>query len=202
MQTVTIESKAELEIEKSQFIGICKPMCEKDALKLWIQELWKEHPKATHIVHAAIFGEDGATWSLSDDGEPHGSSARPILDIMKGRELTQTAIIVIRYFGGKKLGVGGLVRAYGDTAKATLEKNTLHTLLWRAPYTITLPYDEHPRVVRFLEAHGVDSLDEEFAEQVRIYGIIQKEQIEKAKKEIFSLTKGKFSLTVGECSLS
>ncbi len=202
MQTVTIESRAELEIEKSQFIGICKPISSKESLKVWIQELWKEHPKATHIVHAAIFGEDGAIWSLSDDGEPHGSSARPILDIMKGRELTQTGIIVIRYFGGKKLGVGGLVRAYGDTAKATLETNQLHTLRWRAPYTITLSYEEHPRVVRFLQSHGVDSLEEEFAEQVRIHGIIQKPQIDTAKQEIFSLTRGKFSLSVGECTLS
>ncbi len=200
MNSIERESLITWEVEKSKFLGYTRRVSSTDELKEAIQSIREEHPTATHVVHAAVIGNTGELFSCSDDGEPSGSSGPPILEILKGQNLSFTAVIVVRYFGGKKLGVGGLVRAYGDSARQVLAKSGSTPLLWKAPYTITLPYDLHPKVVRALEKLDIP-MEEQFAEMVTISGMIEKNRVTEASEEVTSITRGSYSLTIGEFSL-
>lgn len=106
----------ELIINKSRFIGIMQPLtCEQDISET-LNKVKLEHKKATHICYAYVYSIDKVLEKCSDDGEPKGTAGAPIMNVIKKRGCKNTLIIVIRYFGGIKLGAGGLVRAYSKTA--------------------------------------------------------------------------------------
>ena len=114
----------ELEIKKSTFIAFLTHIDKFDSLHV---ELKEKHPKATHIVWAKRFLNefDQIVENCSDDGEPKGTSGPPILNVLRGSELIECGILVVRYFGGIKLGTGGLVRAYGSSAKEVIKSANL-----------------------------------------------------------------------------
>ena len=106
----------ELVIDKSRFIGIMQDLtCEEDISRT-LAELKSEHKKATHICYAYVYSIDKVLEKCSDDGEPKGTAGAPIMNVIKKRGCKNTLIAVVRYFGGIKLGAGGLVRAYSKTA--------------------------------------------------------------------------------------
>ena len=106
----------ELVINKSRFIGIMQELtCEDDIAKT-LNAVKLEHKKATHICYAYVYSVDKVLEKCSDDGEPKGTAGAPIMNVIKKRGVKNTIIIVVRYFGGIKLGAGGLVRAYSKTA--------------------------------------------------------------------------------------
>lgn len=111
----------ELIINKSRFIGVLVPLsCEND-IKETLSNLSKEHKKATHICYAYVYNIDKVLEKMSDDGEPKGTAGAPIMNILKKRKCENTLIAVVRYFGGIKLGAGGLIRAYSKTAGSLFE---------------------------------------------------------------------------------
>ena len=110
--------KIELEINKSKFIGIKKELTSLDEVKPFLLELRKEYKKATHICYAYVYKKEVVSEKCSDDGEPSGTAGYPILNVIKKKNLTNVLVAVVRYFGGIKLGAGGLTRAY---TKATAE---------------------------------------------------------------------------------
>jgi uncharacterized YigZ family protein len=116
--------KSELEVKKSTFISFIVPIHGFDSLHVKLKD---EHPKARHIVWAKRFLNefDQIVENSSDDGEPKGTSGPPILNVMRGSELIECGILVVRYFGGIKLGTGGLVRAYGGSAKEVISQANL-----------------------------------------------------------------------------
>ena len=106
----------ELIINKSRFIGIMQPLtCEQDIANT-LAQLKLEHKKATHICYAYVYSVDKVLEKCSDDGEPKGTAGAPIMNVIKKRGAKNVLIAVVRYFGGIKLGAGGLVRAYSKTA--------------------------------------------------------------------------------------
>ena len=109
--TVLGASEAEFTEKKSRFIGRCFPVETEDEAFAVIADVKKRHWDATHNCYAFIVGENGLTQRFSDDGEPSGTAGMPILDVIKQKGLTNTLIVVTRYFGGILLGAGGLVRA-------------------------------------------------------------------------------------------
>ncbi len=111
----------EFEIKKSKFIAYYYEVMEKDEIKILWDTLKKEHKKARHVPYAYILSN---TAGKSDDKEPSGTSAMPIYQILERNGLKNRAIFVVRYFGGTKLGSGGLMRAYGNAAKNVLELQT------------------------------------------------------------------------------
>ena len=124
-KTVFESGESTIIIEKSKFIGYSRHVeTEEDALT-FINEIKKKNKDATHNVSAYILGEKMNAQKYSDDGEPSGTAGIPILELMKKEELTNSAIVVTRYFGGIKLGAGGLVRAYSKSAKSTLENSLI-----------------------------------------------------------------------------
>ena len=119
--TVYEEAYAEQIIEKSKFIAYVRPVCDKEEAEQFIAEIKRKHRDATHNVPAMVIGDKMQLQWASDDGEPQGTSGAPIVKMLTGAEITDVAIVVTRYFGGIKLGTGGLARAYTSSAKMAID---------------------------------------------------------------------------------
>lgn len=110
----------ELEISKSKFIAYKKELTSLEEVKPFLLELKKEHKKARHICYAYVYKKDVISEKCSDDGEPSGTAGYPILNVIKKKNLTNVMVAVVRYFGGIKLGAGGLTRAYTKACAGVL----------------------------------------------------------------------------------
>jgi uncharacterized YigZ family protein len=161
--------RAELIVSRSRFIATVGPADSVEAARAFIAAIRAEMPDANHHVYAYCIGH-GATTTLgqSDDGEPSGTSGRPTLAVLRGAGLGDTVVVITRYFGGTKLGTGGLVKAYGDAARLGLselarrEKVTLRTL------TAYLPYPAYEVARRLVGTHGGTVQAETFGEGVTL----------------------------------
>lgn len=121
-KTVEKRARTELVIEKSRFIATICPCIDREEVDRFFNEIRTEFKDATHNVPAFILGNKMELKWASDDGEPQGTSGPPILKLLEMKELTNVAVVVTRYFGGIKLGTGGLVRAYSDSAEAAIKE--------------------------------------------------------------------------------
>ena len=110
----------ELEITKSRFIAYKLELSSLDEVKPFLEKLKKEHKKARHVCYAYVFNKDVISEKCSDDGEPGGTAGYPILNVIKKKNLTNVLVAVVRYFGGIKLGAGGLTRAYTKACAGVL----------------------------------------------------------------------------------
>src|SRR5689334_18781908 len=120
-KTITGHSRAELKVRGSRFIGTAVPVNSKEQALEELEKIRKEFWDATHNCYAWRLAPDGLQYRFADDGEPSGSAGKPILFVVQQRELANVLVVVTRYFGGTKLGVGGLARAYSDAAMAALD---------------------------------------------------------------------------------
>ncbi|WP_018931051.1 YigZ family protein [Gracilibacillus lacisalsi] len=118
--TVKLEGSDEQIIQKSRFIGYVKRVTSEDEAQQFIQAIKKKHADATHNCSAYMIGEHDQIQKANDDGEPSGTAGVPILEVLKKRQLKDTAVVVTRYFGGIKLGAGGLIRAYSSTTSLAI----------------------------------------------------------------------------------
>lgn len=145
---------AQNEIKKSKFIAY---LCSFDEFENLKQNLAKEHKKAAHIVWAyRKFGEFNQIYeNSSDDGEPKNSAGSPILDVLRGNELVNSAILVIRYFGGIKLGVGGLVRAYSGAANLVIKTAVLDKFEFKIPCEVFVPFALIARFEHYFEQNNI-----------------------------------------------
>ena len=126
-------AQKEIVIEKSTFIGTAQMIENEEQALEFIQAMKKKYYDATHNVYAYVLGDDNNIQRFSDDGEPSGTAGIPVLEVLKKNELRNICIVVTRYFGGIKLGKGGLVRAYGKGAVAALEASEI---IWRRLYQV------------------------------------------------------------------
>ena len=136
-------AEASIEVKKSKFIAIALPTERLEDVRKRVDMVRKEHPAATHVVHAAVLGPSGDLFSSSDDKEPKNTAGRPALEVLKGSGVTNVTVCVVRYFGGTLLGTGGLVKAYGDSVKAVLEVLATEELVEKTKLSITLPYNAY-----------------------------------------------------------
>jgi uncharacterized YigZ family protein len=163
------ERHTEIVVVNSRFIASIAPVFSVEAAREYIAKIRDAHPEANHHVPAFIIGHGASTTEhCSDDGEPQGTAGRPALAVLKGSGLGDVVVVVTRYFGGTKLGTGGLVRAYTDAVKAVLdglplaEKVAVHTAM------LVLPYPYFERVRQMVAAHGGRILDEDFAGDITL----------------------------------
>ncbi|WLP85378.1 IMPACT family protein [Mycoplasma seminis] len=113
----------ELIVKKSRFIGYLYPISDKEQVKQLLSELRREHKKARHVCHAYLLKQNGAeSAGFSDDGEPKNTAGRPIYELINLKGVSNVLVVVVRYFGGIKLGAGGLIRAYREAASLTINK--------------------------------------------------------------------------------
>jgi uncharacterized YigZ family protein len=163
------ETRVEIQVLNSRFIATAVPVFTVDDARAFIARIKSEFADASHNVPAYLVGHGSSvTAHCHDDGEPSGTAGRPALAVLQGSGLGDVAIVVTRYFGGTKLGTGGLVRAYGDAVRALLEalpraeKVPTHTVLVVTPY----PFFERVRLA--IEAHHGQILAEAFAVDVTV----------------------------------
>ncbi len=192
-------ARYEIEIKRSRFIAEIEGCADRATAEEKIQQRRDEHPEAAHVVYAFSIGDTSSRqFGMSDDGEPKGTAGRPVLEVMKGSDVTDCVITVVRYFGGTKLGTGGLVHAYGDAAKGafgvlkTTKKRDLVT------FTIEIPYELHNTVRTLLEQHGGEIGDEGFTEEVIIRGTIDRSVVTSLQEGLKNVSRGTITATIDE----
>ncbi len=166
----TGSAAAEIEIRKSRFLAAAACAPEEGAAREHIDSQAREHPHASHVVYAFVLGPSGDIFGMSDAGEPKGTAGRPILEVLKGSGITNVVLTVVRYFGGTKLGTGGLVRAYTQAAQACLERLPTEVMTPRTAFRVSCPYDSYERVRRILDEAQATIDSEEFGVCVCVRG--------------------------------
>lgn len=145
--SIAEKSQYEQKIQRSVFIGHASPVADEEEARQFIAEVREEHAQATHNCYAyrVGLGENPLTY-YNDHGEPSGTAGRPILSAILKADVTNTVVVVTRYYGGRKLGVRGLIDAYHTTAAATLEQAGRVEIIPRIPLVITCEYSELDQV--------------------------------------------------------
>ena len=166
--TVSGFASAEIIEKKSRFIGYINTAADEDEAQAFLREIKAKHRDATHNCYAYQVGEHNQFQRSSDDGEPSGTSGRPILEVIKGAGLQNTIIVVTRYFGGILLGTGGLVRAYTAAAKAAVAAAEVVRLQPASLFALTVEYSSWQRLENWLYARGYKVEDVRFTDKVDV----------------------------------
>lgn len=158
MPTFTIAERAEIELEirKSRFIGIVTPVADREAAMREIERMRDAHRGATHVCWALMAGGQSG---MSDDGEPSGTAGRPMLEVLRHHELDGVLAMAVRYYGGIKLGAGGLVRAYTDAIASALKHAARTERVAQAEIEIGIGYAAEPQLRHWLAQQQYELLD-------------------------------------------
>lgn len=151
------ETFGEKIIERSRFLTYISRVCTEEEAKKYLMKVRGEHPFATHVCYGYVADRAGNLQRFSDDGEPQGTAGMPILGVLKAQSLRESLIAVVRYFGGIKLGAGGLTRAYAGCAAETLALSKIYTFAPCVEYELTVSYSDVNAALRFLERENVVS---------------------------------------------
>mgnify|MGYP001374694424 CR=1 FL=1 len=183
MYFVKEETTQTFEEKKSKFIAF---LTSYDNFDLLMKRLKDEHPKGRHFVYAYRYLNeyDQIVENCSDDGEPKGTSGKPSLTVLAGNELINSAVIIVRYFGGIKLGTGGLVRAYGDAVNLVISNSKLLPYQKLQSITIDVEYSLLSKIEYILNNLDIKIVNKEFQNSVLVYLSLTSEQLEQLKKEL------------------
>lgn len=162
-QTLLAPAHSDIVIKKSRFIGCVQPMADRASAQSAVDALRKQHPGAAHVCWALLAGGQSAA---VDDGEPGGTAGRPMLDVLRHQDLEGVLATVVRYFGGVKLGAGGLVRAYTDTIAQALLGADKVTLQRMAMLQCEVPYALEGLLRREIDAAGAELVQVTHGSQV------------------------------------
>lgn len=173
MKTINKEITNEIEIKNSKFITIVTRITKEQISEL-LEKIKKQYPKATHYCYAYIINQEKR---YNDDKEPTGTAGQPMLNVLEKEELNQIMAITVRYFGGIKLGAGGLVRAYTKSLTEALKCATFILLEEAYKINISFPYSEEKQVLYLLKDSNI--IKKEYQEKVSLIVIIKKENLEK-----------------------
>ena len=158
--SVSGENESETVIERSRFICRVKRIGNEDEARAFIEGVRKAHSQATHNCYAYVASEDGNICRFSDDGEPQGTAGLPMLEALKNRSLAMTAAVVTRYFGGIKLGAGGLVRAYTRSVSDAVDAAGLVSMEPCTTFSVHVPYPYRNAVWSVFQRFGaIESTD-------------------------------------------
>jgi uncharacterized YigZ family protein len=153
---------------KSRFIGEAAGIDSAEAARRRVKQLRLEHPRSRHVAWAYVLGSDAALRGMSDDGEPRGTAGRPIMDPVKGQHLTDILVTVVRYFGGVKLGTGGLTSAYGKSSQDALAVMPRVPLVERVRVEIGMAYPVFEQSLRLIRESGGQIAEEIFECRVKV----------------------------------
>jgi len=194
----TLAAPHEVETEKvkrSRFIGLASPCADAEAAKAYVDAVRSRFHDARHHAYAwCVAGECRA----SDDGEPHHSAGPPILREIEGRGLRDVVVVVVRYYGGVKLGTGGLVRAYGGAAAAVLDAAALQRVAIVTPVRVSYDYASVSAVQRALHALGLEPVHADYAASVTLTLHLPAERVEAALAHLRDASGGAATLAVLE----
>lgn len=188
--------ETEIEIKKSRFIGRVYPIKSEEEADEIIAANKKEHYKATHVCSAWVLNTTPERQKASDDGEPSGTAGKPMLEVLKMRELKDILVIVIRYFGGIKLGAGGLIRAYSGSATDVLDHAQIVKKQLSDIVSVTIDYTSYGGLMNVLNAAGFKTVGEDFGEQVTLTFEIEVAKTEDFIALIRETTNDRFEYTI------
>ena len=175
----------------SKFIGFAFPINNEKELKTALEGLKIEHPKATHHCYAFRIGINGENYRANDDGEPSGSAGLPIYNQLLAHNLTNILVVIIRYYGGTKLGVSGLVKAYKESTKMTLEEAEIITKELETDLEIHFKFSQQNVIFSLLNKFNAKVLDFDAQEDCKItakLNLSEKEKISEILSEIQYIT--------------
>lgn len=168
MLSIIGESVFEQTIEKSRFIAYSAHVEGEEEARSFLDRVRKQHPLATHVCYAFIADKTGNLQRFSDDGEPSGTAGLPMLEVLKKQKLFEVCVAVVRYFGGIKLGAGGLVRAYSSSVSQTLSVAQKCDYVMCRSLTLQVEYPEYEPLSRFLSGADCQVSDTAFSDRVRV----------------------------------
>ncbi len=185
------EQQFEFEIKRSQFICYAGPAAHREAADLFIRTIRERHPQARHVCWAYIAGApDTTVMSMSDDGEPNGTAGRPMLKILQYSGLGEIVVAVVRYFGGIKLGTGGLQRAYSDAVSGVVDNLPLTLKVPREPIQFCYDYNQEAIVRHVLSHYDIANEQLSYQQQVSISLQIASTQVAAFKTELTNYCAG------------
>ncbi len=189
--SITKKGYGEIIVKKSRFIGFAVPVDSAEKARELVKEYKNRFSDATHVVHAFRTGGLHADISGStDDGEPSGTAGKPVLQIINGENLTDIIVFIIRYYGGTKLGTGGLVRAYSDCAKLCIENAPKSQLIEKSIIESEFSYDFFESIKNNIQVHKGIIIDEFFSDKVKIQVQIPSCEFEKLINDFNNITSG------------
>lgn len=193
-RTIKEDGQVQEEIKKSRFICHVKRVYSEEEARAFIATIKKEHYKATHNCSAFIIGERSEIKRTSDDGEPSGTAGVPMLGVLENHNLTNVCVVVTRYFGGIKLGAGGLIRAYAGSVALAVKEIGIVEVKEQAGIQIQMSYAQYQEYGNFLKEHNLMELETNFTDQVETIIFVDKEDKEAIKASLIEFFNGKITL--------
>lgn len=181
-------------IERSKFICYIKGISDEDDAKSFIEKIKKMHSLATHNCYAYIADELGLIQKFSDDGEPQGTAGMPILEVLKNRKIYKTVAVVTRYFGGVKLGAGGLVRAYSGVTADGLDCSQVIKMYDAINLKICTEYDGYSKILKLVGENAVIT-DTAFDNTVECFVTVKSSYLDAFINKLSDVFKGKINVT-------
>ena len=193
-RTIKEDGQVQEEIKKSRFICHAKRVYSEEEARAFIAAIKKEHYKATHNCSAFIIGERSEIKRTSDDGEPSGTAGVPMLGVLVNHNLTNVCVVVTRYFGGIKLGAGGLIRAYAGSVALAVKEIGIVEVKEQAGIQIQMSYAQYQEYGNSLKEHNLMELETNFTDQVETIIFVDKEDKEAIKASLIEFFNGKVTL--------
>ncbi len=183
-KTIKEKTTGRFEIEKSAFLFICLPIESAEDAEAGLLNIRKLYPDATHHCYAYIADDLGNVARFSDDGEPQGTAGMPMLEVLKANALRHILVCAVRWFGGKKLGAGGLTRAYARAAKEAVSAATVVTRKYSSVCSVAVSYPEAEKITRVLNAFGAAVLNTAYGNVVSIVFAVPLSDYERVLKKL------------------
>lgn len=190
-------SPVSYEIRRSRFLAYVLHAADEEPARAWIQSVRKKHFDARHVPYAWVFGADGAQQRSSDDGEPGGTAGSPILEAIKARGITNAAVAVVRYFGGIKLGAGGLIRAYAHAAGLGLDAVPKVRMTPLQTMYVCVGYDLLAPIERYIRSENLRTGASAYADDVTLALLVPPADIDPHRRALTDLTAGRAAFALG-----
>ncbi|WP_035781005.1 YigZ family protein [Butyrivibrio sp. LB2008] len=197
-KVVTKEGTGEIVEKKSRFIGSTFAVESVEEAEKRIAEVSKKYWDARHNCYAYVIGKNSENTRCSDNGEPSGTAGKPILEVITGAGLTNTLVIVTRYFGGVLLGTGGLVRAYTQAAQAAIAASENGEMVYARQLTLEVAYNMINNVKYFLEQNNISISDPRYTENVQYDICVREGDKDRITEGLIQKCEGKITITEGD----
>lgn len=194
-KTILNEAEAEIVEKKSRFIATVRPVKTEEEARSFIDEMKKKYWNATHNVSAYQIGDRNEVQRCSDDGEPQGTAGKPVLDMLVGEDIKNTAVVVTRYFGGTLLGTGGLVRAYGKSAKEGILSAGIAEMILYRKFSIITDYPTSGKIQYEVLQDGHIIHDTVYTENVEFIVLVEIDYAENFYNKMIDISNGKAEIT-------
>ena len=185
------------EIQRSRFLAYAIHAEDENEVRTWLQTVKKEHYEARHVPYAMVLGERSDRQRSSDDGEPGGTAGSPILEAIKARAITNAAVAVVRYFGGIKLGAGGLIRSYAHAAGLGLDAAAKVRMTPLQTMYVQIDYDLLAPVERYIRDAGLLTEEAAYADRVTLPLLVPAADTELHQRALTDLTAGRAQYRLG-----